>query len=68
MGIDSTVMDIACVRVVSLLSANVVDPGVTYQWYDSTSTVFSTDSSVTVSGGTYYVAATFPTRSLCYIL
>ena len=65
LGIDSTVMDIACGEGITL-SANVVDPGVTYQWYDSTSTVFSTDSSVTVSGGTYYVAATFPTGCIIY--
>ena len=65
LGIDSSVMDIACGEGITL-SANVVDPGVTFEWYDSTFTVFSTDSAVTVPGGSYVVAATFPTGCVLY--
>ena len=57
LGIDSTVMDIACGADI-ILTANVADSTATFEWFDSTSVVFSTDSSVSVGTGSYVVAAT----------
>ena len=59
LGIDSTIMNIACGDSISL-TANVFDPAVTYEWFDSTYSVFSTDSIVVVGPGLYTVAATYP--------
>ena len=59
LGIDSTVMNIACGDSITL-TANVLASGVTYEWYDSTSSVFSTDSFVNVGAGAYTVSATYP--------
>ncbi len=57
LGIDSTVMDIACGADI-ILTANVADSIATFEWFDSTSVVFSTDATVSVGTGNYVVAAT----------
>ncbi|MDP7566841.1 MAG: choice-of-anchor L domain-containing protein, partial [Flavobacteriales bacterium] len=57
LGIDSTVMDIACGADI-ILTANLADSTATFEWFDSTSVVFSTDSFVSVGTGSYVVAAT----------
>ncbi|MDA8857881.1 choice-of-anchor L domain-containing protein [Flavobacteriales bacterium] len=57
LGIDSTVMDIACGADI-VLTANVADSTAIFEWFDSTSVVFSTDSTVSVGTGSYVVAAT----------
>ena len=55
LGIDSTYMEIPCNATITLSADG--GNGATYQWYDSTSTVFSTDSVVTVGAGYYVVEA-----------
>ena len=55
LGIDSAVMSIPCNSTVTLTASGGV--GATYQWFDSTSTVFSTNSSVIVGEGVYIVSA-----------
>tara|TARA_B100000767_G_scaffold130433_1_gene123823 strand:+ start:49 stop:2286 length:2238 start_codon:yes stop_codon:yes gene_type:complete len=55
LGIDSTVMNIPCNSVVTLTASGGV--GATYQWFDSTSLVISTGSSITVGEGMYVVSA-----------
>ena len=55
LGIDSTVMSIPCKSTVTLTASGGV--GATYQWFDSTSVVFSTNSSVVVGEGVYVVSA-----------
>ncbi|MBC8511264.1 MAG: choice-of-anchor L domain-containing protein, partial [Cryomorphaceae bacterium] len=55
LGIDSTIMSIPCNSTVTLTASGGV--GATYQWFDSTSTVFSTNSSVIVGEGVYIVSA-----------
>ena len=55
LGIDSTVMSIPCNSLVTLTATGGV--GATYQWFDSTSFVISTNSSITVGEGTYVVSA-----------
>ena len=55
LGIDSAFMSIPCNSTVTLTASGGV--GATYQWFDSTSTVFDTDSSVIVGEGVYIVSA-----------
>jgi len=55
LGIDSAVMNIPCNSTVTLTASGGV--GATYQWFDSTSAVFSTNSSVIVGEGVYIVSA-----------
>ena len=55
LSIDSTYMSIPCSSTV-VLTAN-GGSGATYQWFDASSVVFSTASSVTVGEGTYVVSA-----------
>tara|TARA_B110000908_G_scaffold97274_1_gene114878 strand:- start:144 stop:4841 length:4698 start_codon:yes stop_codon:yes gene_type:complete len=56
LGIDSTVMLIGCDANITL-TVNAGDSA-TYEWFDSNSVVFSTDTSVSVGAGSYIVAAT----------
>jgi gliding motility-associated-like protein len=53
LSIDSTLMDIPCNATITLTADGGI--GSTYEWFDSTSTVFSTSQSVTVSAGQYVV-------------
>ena len=55
LGIDSAIMNIPCNSTVTLTANGGV--GATYQWFDSTSVVFSTNSSITVGAGLYVVSA-----------
>jgi gliding motility-associated-like protein len=55
LGLDSAVMSIPCNSTVTLTATGGV--GATYQWFDSTSAVFSTNSSITVGEGIYVVSA-----------
>ena len=57
LGIDSNFMNIACKPDIVLTADG--GPGVTYEWFDSTATVFSTNPSVTVGVGSYWVTATY---------
>jgi hypothetical protein len=56
LGIDSTTMLIECDANI-MLTVNAGDSA-TYEWFDSNSVVFSTDSIVFVGAGTYVVGAT----------
>ncbi|MBC8510993.1 MAG: choice-of-anchor L domain-containing protein, partial [Cryomorphaceae bacterium] len=56
LGIDSVIMLIDCSEEI-ILTAD-AGLGATYEWFDSTSVVFSTDSFVEVNAGVYIVAAT----------
>jgi hypothetical protein len=56
LGIDSTVMVIECDANI-MLTVNAGDSA-TYEWFDSNTVVFSTDSIVFVGAGAYVVAAT----------
>ena len=56
LGIDSTIMDIACGADIILTADAAL--GATYEWFDTNSVVFSTDSAVSVGTGNYIVAAT----------
>ena len=55
LGIDSAYMSIPCNSTITLTANG--GAGATYQWFDSTSTVFSTSSTVNVGEGTYVVSA-----------
>jgi gliding motility-associated-like protein len=55
LGIDSAVMSIPCNSTVTLTASG--GTGATYQWFDSTFVVFSTNSSVIVGEGIYVVSA-----------
>ena len=55
LSIDSNIMEIPCNSSI-VLTAN-GGSSATYQWLDSTSTVFSTDPTVTVGAGQYQVSA-----------
>ena len=55
LGIDSTIMNIPCNSTVTLTASGGL--GATYQWFDSTSLVISTSSSITVGEGMYVVSA-----------
>ena len=55
LSIDSTLMQIPCNSTIILTADGGV--GASYEWFDSTSTVFSTNSSVTVGAGQYVVSA-----------
>ena len=55
LGIDSTIMNIPCNSIVTLTASGGL--GATYQWFDSTSLVISTSSSITVGEGMYVVSA-----------
>lgn len=55
LGIDSAVMNIPCNSSI-MLTAN-GGSGATYEWFDSTATVVSTDSFLIVGPGTYWVQA-----------
>ena len=55
LSIDSNVMQIPCNSTIILTADG--GPSATYQWLDSTSTVFSTNQSVTVGPGEYLVSA-----------
>ena len=55
LGIDSAYMSIACNSTITLTATGGV--GATYQWFDSNSVVFSTNSTVTVGEGEYVVSA-----------
>ena len=56
LGIDSVIMLIECSEEITLTAD--AGLGATYEWFDSTSVVFSTDSFVEVNAGVYTVAAT----------
>ena len=56
LGLDSTVLEIPCNSTITLTANGGV--GATYEWYDGSSSIFSTNSSVTVSSGMYWVTAT----------
>ena len=56
LDIDSLVMNIPCNSTIKLSASGGV--GATYEWYDSTATLISTDSFLTVGPGTYWVEAT----------
>jgi len=56
LGIDSVIMLIECSEEI-ILTAD-AGFGATYEWFDSVSVVFSTDSFVEVNAGVYVVAAT----------
>ena len=56
LGIDSTIIEIPCNASIMLTADGGV--GATYQWFDSTSTLIGTDSSVIVGAGTFWVEAT----------
>ncbi|MDC0249678.1 gliding motility-associated C-terminal domain-containing protein, partial [Flavobacteriales bacterium] len=55
LGIDSTDIEIACNSTVILTADAGI--GATYEWFDSTSTIFSTNASVTIGEGIYVVSA-----------
>ena len=55
LGLDSVVMSIPCNSTITLTADG--GAGATYQWFDSTSVVFSTNSSITVGAGVYVVLA-----------
>ena len=56
LDIDSLVMNIPCNSTIKLSASGGV--GATYEWYDSTAALISTDSFLTVGPGTYWVEAT----------
>lgn len=56
LGIDSTTMNIPCNSTVTLTADGGV--GATYQWYDNTGNVISTNSNINVADGVYWVTAT----------
>ena len=56
LGLDSTVLEIPCNSSVTLTANGGV--GATYEWYDLSGNIFSTNSDVTVGNGTYWVTAT----------
>ena len=55
LGIDSTVMNIPCNASIMLTADG--GTGASYQWFDSTATVISTDSFLIVGPGTFWVEA-----------
>ena len=55
LNIDSLVMQIPCNSTITLSADGGV--GATYEWYDSTATIISTNSSITVGSGQYVVSA-----------
>lgn len=55
LSIDSTVMEIPCNATIQLTADGGV--GATYEWFDASSSVFSTDSFVNVGEGQYVVSA-----------
>tara|TARA_B110000908_G_C10235009_1_gene442791 strand:- start:114 stop:2180 length:2067 start_codon:yes stop_codon:yes gene_type:complete len=56
LGIDSTIMNIPCNSTITLTADGGV--GATYEWFDSTATVISTNPTLTVGPGAYWVHAT----------
>ena len=56
LGLDSTVLEIPCNSSVTLTANG--GAGATYEWYDLSGNIFSTNSDVTVGNGTYWVTAT----------
>ena len=56
LGIDSTVMEIPCNATITLTADGGV--GASYQWFDSTGLVISTDSFLSATAGKYWVEAT----------
>ena len=56
LGLDSTVLEIPCNSTVTLTANGGV--GATYEWYDISGSIFSSNSNVTVSSGIYWVTAT----------
>lgn len=56
LGLDSTVMNIPCNASIMLTADG--GNGATYQWFDTTATVISTDSFLIVGPGTFWVEAT----------
>ena len=56
LDIDSLVMNIPCNSTIKLSASG--GTGATYEWYDSTATLISTDSFLAVGPGTYWVEAT----------
>jgi gliding motility-associated-like protein len=56
LDIDSLVMNIPCNSTIKLSASG--GAGATYEWYDSTATLISTDSFLAVGPGTYWVEAT----------
>jgi len=55
LGIDSLIMNIPCNSSITLTASGGL--GAIYQWFDSTSTVISSDSTITVGQGVYVVSA-----------
>ena len=51
LGLDSTVLEIPCNSSVTLTANGGV--GATYEWYDASGSIFSTNSDVTVGNGVY---------------
>jgi len=56
LGIDSTIMQIPCNSSITLIADGGI--GASYQWFDSTANLISTDSFIVAGGGTYWVEAT----------
>ena len=56
LGLDSTLLEIPCNSSVTLTANGGV--GATYEWYDLSGNIFSTNNNVTVGNGTYWVTAT----------
>ena len=56
LGLDSTVLEIPCNSDVTLTANGGI--GATYEWYDQSGNIFSTNNVVTVGNGTYWVTAT----------
>ncbi|MDC1024453.1 choice-of-anchor L domain-containing protein [Flavobacteriales bacterium] len=56
LGLDSTVLEIPCNSNITLTANGGV--GATYEWYDDSGNVFSTNNNVTVGSGLYWVTAT----------
>ena len=56
LGLDSTILEIPCNSSVTLTANG--GQGATYEWYDQSGSIFSTNNAVTVGNGTYWVTAT----------
>ena len=56
LGLDSTILEIPCNSSVTLTANG--GQGATYEWYDQSGSIFSTNNVVTVGNGTYWVTAT----------
>ena len=64
LGIDSSIINVPCGVEVILTASGV--SGANYEWYDSLDVLVSTDSTITISNGSYYVIAS--DSSGCYTI